>query len=295
MISAICILLPTGLLATSLAAIYPNLTDEAAKGNYARLLSMLPPGAVGLLMTGELAVVLGGVASLMNWGASIVTNDVYRLHLVRQGSEKHYVRMGILFGFLMLLSGAVIGSLLVDEFFSWFVFINTATMTFLLPIGFLRYFWWRFNIWGEIVGIAVGIPFCVLVWFVLGGSQWPFWQVFGTLFGCGAVVITLTTLLTQPTENAVLLTFYQNCRPAGFWGPIRDMAAADQDVACSMTVDKKSILEFSTTIAALACMFLAMNSFLGHQIELALGATVGFLVLGGAVVVISIRSLAEEE
>jgi len=294
-ISALCILLPTGLLATSLVAIHPNLTEEAAKGNYARLLSMLPPGVVGLLMTGELAVVLGGVASLMNWGASIVTNDVYRLHLVRRGSEKHYVRMGIFFGFLMLTSGAVIGSLLVDEFFSWFVFINTATMTFLLPIGFLRYFWWRFNIWGEIVGIAVGIPFCILVWFVLGGSQWPFWQVFGTLFGCGAIVITLTTLLTQPTEREVLRTFYQNCRPAGFWGPVKNSLAADQEVDCSGTVDRKSFLEFAVTIAALACMFLAMNSFLGHQILPAAAATVGFLVFGGIVVAMSVRSLAEDE
>ena len=70
-------------LATGLAALYPGLTDEAAKGNYARLLAILPPGVVGLLMVGELAVIIGAVASLTNWGASVVTNDVYRLHLVK--------------------------------------------------------------------------------------------------------------------------------------------------------------------------------------------------------------------
>ena len=106
-----------------------------------------------------------------------------------------------------------------DEFFSWFVFINTATMTFILPIGFLRYFWWRFNIWGEIVGIAVGVPFCVLVWFVLGGSQWPFWQVFLTLFGSGAVVITLTALSPRRPMSRFFGSSTGSAGRRDCWGP----------------------------------------------------------------------------
>jgi solute:Na+ symporter, SSS family len=293
-ISAICILLPTGLLATGLAASYPGLSDAAAKENYARLLAVLPHGVVGLLMVGELAVILGAVASLTNWGASVVTNDVYRLHLVKNGSEKHYVRMGMLFGLLMLLLGGLIGTLLVNEFFSWFVFINTATMTFILPVGFLRYFWWRFNIWGEIVGIAVGVPFCILVWFVFGGSQWPFWQVFAVLFGGGAIVITLVSLLTKPTDDATLDAFYKKCGPPGFWAPIRRRLASRGDGVCVTEIGKPALGEFAITLGALACMFLAINTFLGHRLLLAAVAAAGFLVLGGFVVAISARSLAEE-
>jgi Na+/proline symporter len=293
-ISAICILLPTGLLATGAAALNPGLSDEAAKGIYARLLAMLPPGVLGLLMVGELAVIIGVIASLTNWGASVITNDVYRLHLVKHGSEKHYVRMGMMFGLVMLFVGGWIGVSLVDSFFSWFVFINTATMTFILPIGFMRYFWWRFNIWGEIVGIAVGVPFCVLVWFVLGGSQWPFWQVFLTLFGSGAVVITLTAILTNATDRAVLEQFYRKCQPPGFWGPVRKSLAAENHAAYPASFGWASLAEFAVTLGALACMFLAINAFLGHRLWLACAAGGGFVVLGGVVVAISIRSLAEE-
>ena len=293
-ISAICILLPTGLLATGIAALYPGLTDEAAKGNYARLLAILPPGVMGLLLVGELAVIVGAVASLTNWGASVVTNDVYRLHIVKHGSEKHYVRMGMLFGLLMLTTGGLVGAALVDSFFSWFVFINTATMTFILPIGFMRYFWWRFNIWGEIVGIAVGIPFCILVWFVLGGNQWPFWQVFLTLFGSGAAVITLTALLTKPTDNAILQAFYQKCQPPGFWEPVRKLAMVESGTEYPAKISKASLVEFIVTMGSLGCMFFSINSFLGHRIGLACGAGIGFLVLGGIVVMLSIRSLADE-
>ena len=293
-LSAICIMLPSGLLVTGVCAIHPGLTEEAAKGNYARLLALLPPGVLGLLLVGELAVILGSIASITNWGASIATNDVYRLHFVKHGSEKHYARMGMVFGLMMLSVGAAVGALLVDSFFSWFVFINTATMTFILPIGFLRYFWWRFNIWGEIVGIAVGIPFCILVWFVLGGNQWPFWQVFLTLFGSGSLIITLTALLTKPTDHAVLEKFYRQCRPPGFWRPVRERIAADPD-AIAPRVNKGACFEFTMILGTLACMFLAINTFLGHRLPLSGCAATGFIILGGIVVLLSIRSLAEED
>jgi Na+/proline symporter len=291
MLSAVCILLPTGLLATGCAALFPGLSDTAAKGTYARLLAMLPPGVMGMLMVGELAVIIGAVASLTNWGASVMTNDVYRLHLVTDASEKHYVRMGVLFGLLMLGAGAAIGTLLVDEFFSWFVFINTATMTFLLPIGFLRYFWWRFNIWGEIVGIAVGVPFCVLVWFGLGGSTWPFWKVFATLFGTGAVAIPLAALLTPPTADTVLHEFYRKCQPPGLWGPMRNAVPRTD---ARPRIDATGLGEFAVTLGALACMFLSINSFLGHRLGISLAAGAGFLVLGSLVVRRCLRSLDEE-
>jgi hypothetical protein len=168
-------------------------------------------------------------------------------------------------------------------------------MTFILPIGFLRYFWWRFTIWGEIVGIAVGIPFCIFVWFGLGGNQWPFWQVFLTLFGCGAVVITLTALCTKPTDDAILLAFYQKCQPPGFWGPIRRLSARDLGSAVPARMAKGAFFEFAVTLAALACMFLAINTFLGHHIGLALAAAAGFLLLAGIVVVMSVHSLADEQ
>ena len=293
-LSAICILLPTGLLVTGVCAVHPGLSEEAAKGNYARLLALLPPGVLGLMLVGELAVIMGSIASITNWGASIVTNDVYRLHFVKDGSEKHYARMGILFGLMMLSIGAAVGALLVDSFFSWFVFINTATMTFILPIGFLRYFWWRFNIWGEIVGIAVGVPFCILVWFVLGGNEWPFWQVFLALFGSGSLIITLTALLTKPTDPEVLESFYRQCRPPGFWWPIREHIEAEPDTI-KPRIDKGAFFEFTMILGALACMFLAINAFLGHRLVLAGVAAIGFIILGGIVVVLSIRSLAKED
>jgi hypothetical protein len=41
-------------------------------------------------------------------------------------------------------------------------------------------------------------------------------------------------------------------------------------------------------------MFVSINTFLGHRLGLSLAAGVGFLALGGLVIRLSIRSLAEE-
>ena len=46
-ISAVCILLPTGLLATGVTALHPGLSDEAAKENYARLWRCFRPASWG--------------------------------------------------------------------------------------------------------------------------------------------------------------------------------------------------------------------------------------------------------
>ena len=203
--------------------------------------------------------------------------------------------MGILFGLMMLMIGATVGALLVDSFFSWFVFINTATMTFILPIGFLRYFWWRFNVWGEIVGIAVGIPFCILVWFVLGGNEWPF---------LASVPHALRQRVHHHHPNRLA---HQIDRP---YGPRKnstpnaarpDSGAPSENVsrptpnAIAPRLKKGVFFEFTMILGALACMFLAINAFLGHRLLLSGCATAGFIIFGGIVVFLSIRSLAEEE
>ncbi|MEX0988121.1 MAG: sodium:solute symporter, partial [Bacteroidales bacterium] len=41
-----------------------------------------------------------------------------------------------------------------------------------------------------------------------------------------AIGCVLGTFLHKPTENEVLVNFYKNVRPWGFWGPIREQVMA---------------------------------------------------------------------
>ena len=50
----------------------------------------------------------------------------------------------------------------------WVMFINAAMITPALPLSWLRWFWWRFNIWGELFGLVISVPLASVIWFGLG-------------------------------------------------------------------------------------------------------------------------------
>jgi hypothetical protein len=110
--------------------------------------------------------------------------------------------------------------------------LDTAREAFqvLLSVGagtgllyLLRWFWWRINAWSEIA--AMVSSFVVATGFAFAGG--PEHAVPAHLALLASVAVTtvvwvVTTLLTAPTEPAVLAAFYSRIRPAGpGWAPIR--------------------------------------------------------------------------
>src|SRR4029078_1232269 len=91
----------------------------------------------------------------------------------------------------------------------------------------LRWFWWRFNIWGELFGLVISVPLASMIWFGLGASGWPFWQPTILLLGIGFVGSVVVTLLTPPESQATLRSFYLKVRPPGRWAPLRNALAAE--------------------------------------------------------------------
>ena len=56
---------------------------------------------------------------------------------------------------------------------AWFLFINSVVFAFILPLSWLRFFWWRLNIYGEAAALVIGLPLSYIVWFPLGFSKEP--------------------------------------------------------------------------------------------------------------------------
>jgi SSS family solute:Na+ symporter len=188
------------------------------------------PGLTGLLVAAELAAYQGTVSTEMNWGASFLINDLYKRVLVKNKPERHYVFAGRLATLLLLVTALLVAYFRVKGMLSWFLFINNVMIAFILPLAWLRFMWWRLNIWGEIAALAGGLPLSYAVWFVLDFAHKPFWQGFLLLFGGGWVVILLVTLLTPPERPEVLAEFYRRCKPPGFWGP----------VTCTLSIEERS-------------------------------------------------------
>jgi Na+/proline symporter len=206
------------------AALYAPGTIAEPGEIWARMVrSYAPVGLLGLLVAGVFAAYMATSSTLMNWGASYVVNDLYRPFVKTDESERHYVWVGRISSIVIFGLSLFVAYYFVEGLRAWFLFINSMVFAFILPLSWLRFFWWRLNIYGEAAALIVGLPLSYIVWFPLGFSNeqaHPFWQGFLLLFGLGFAVIVLVTYLTPRERIETLREFYSRCRPPGLWGPV---------------------------------------------------------------------------
>lgn len=182
-----------------------------------------PVGLLGLLVAGIFAAYMSTISTLMNWGASYIVNDLYKPFLRQNESERHYVWIGRVGSVAIFALSLIVAYYFVEGLRAWFLFINSVVFAFILPLSWLRFFWWRLNIYGEAAALIIGLPLSYIVWFPLGFSNeqaHPFWQGFLLLFGLGFATIITVTYLTRPERIETLREFYARCRPPGLWGPV---------------------------------------------------------------------------
>jgi solute:Na+ symporter, SSS family len=191
----------------------------------------LPIGLVGLLISIEVAAYTSTLSALINWGGSFIINDIYR-PLDPNASAKREIWVSRLTTLILFVAASVVAVLYVKHMESWFLYINLAMVMFFLPLSVFRFFWWRFNVWGELAAVVLGLPLSILIWFVLdfqNAEKHPMWQGLGLLIGLSFVSLLIVTLLTPAESPTTLRRFYQRCRPPGFWGPVRDSADGAAD------------------------------------------------------------------
>ncbi|MGE0545830.1 MAG: hypothetical protein AB7O24_27550 [Kofleriaceae bacterium] len=205
------------------AAIYaPNSIKEPGEIWATLVRSYAPAGLLGLIVAGVLAAYMSTASTQMNWGASYVVNDLYK-PLCPGKSERHYIWVGRIGSIVILGLALLVAFAYVQGLTRWFLFINSIVFAFVLPLSWLRFFWWRLNIYGEAAALILGLPLSYLVWFPLGFSNdkaHPFWHGFLLLFGLGTIVIITISYLTRPEKLETLRAFYEKCRPPGLWGPV---------------------------------------------------------------------------
>jgi Na+/proline symporter len=206
------------------AALYAPKSVAEPGELWARLVhAFAPPGLMGLLVAGVFAAYMATISTQMNWGASYIVNDLYRPFLFPAKTERHYIWVGRAGSILLFVLSLVVTYFFVHGLRAWFLFINSVVFAFILPLSWMRFFWWRLNIYGEAAALVIGLPLSYLVWFPLGFSKetvHPFWQGFLLLFGLGVIAIVVISYLTPPERIETLHAFYMRCRPPGLWGPV---------------------------------------------------------------------------
>ena len=237
--------------------IYPDLADKEL-GYPKLMLDFLPPVMLGLVVTSLIAAFMSTVSTSINWGASYLTNDIYRRFLKPNASQAELVMMGRIASVLVTVFGAIaaLNSTDITTVFRLVIAIGTGPGLVLI----LRWFWWRINAAAELAAMLGG--------FIIGlitSINPEFNQLFAD-FGYRLLFISGTTALlwisvmylTPPESDATLDEFYRRARPGGI-GWRRQRARTGITAAQDLTQDLLKVI--AATLLLFGAMF-AIGGFL---------------------------------
>ncbi|MBN1770503.1 MAG: Na+:solute symporter [Deltaproteobacteria bacterium] len=171
---------------------------------------LLPPVALGLLVTSLLAAFMSTVDTHLNWGASYVVNDLY-LRLRPGASARRQVRVARLavagFAALAVLVSFRIDS--IEQAWKWVAALGAALG---VPTA-LRWLWWRVNAAGELGAMATGLGTALGLSF----TDLPYEVSLVLTSGASVVGLGAGMLLGRPTDPERLRRFVERVQPRGFW------------------------------------------------------------------------------
>jgi Na+/proline symporter len=195
---------------------FPDLADKEM-GYPMAIVEFLPVGLLGLMVASMVAAFMSTIDTLINWGSSLVVNDLYRRFLRKDASDRHYVRIAQLCVVVLMTAGGVTAYAMQSIRGAWELFFGMT-----VGIGgvyVMRWWWWRVNAWSEIAAwVATAAVYLGL--HVTNPGIGFGWHLIVT-----AAVSTLcwvtVACLTPPTDEGVLVAFFERVRPnAPWWGPI---------------------------------------------------------------------------
>ena len=190
---------------------FPSLSREMQGHDvgYAAMMTYLPSGLLGIVLTSLIAAFMSTISTQLNWGSSYLVNDFYSRFINKSASEKQKVVVGRVSTILLMLCAAL---------FSFYLKSAKDVFDLLLQIGagtgllfILRWFWSRINPYSEIAAMA--ISFVIAFFFFINGKlDNPIIEIAGHWQLIIGVVITtfgwvLVTLLTQPSDTETIDKF----------------------------------------------------------------------------------------
>ncbi|MCX6558990.1 MAG: Na+:solute symporter [Candidatus Aminicenantes bacterium] len=218
---------------------YPGL-DPRLIGHdiaYPAMLKFLPVGFIGLMVGGLIAANSSTILTHLNWGASYLVHDFYRRFIKRDGTEKHYVKVGRYATVLLFVVASGMVFLMESAKDSFDIILQVGAGTGLLYL--IRWFWWRVNAWCEVNAMVssflISIAFLALrrPHFILRqGLVLPTHIALLITIAVTTATWVLTAFLAKPTDPKTLLSFYRKVRPFGpGWKAVRAEAGISEEEA----------------------------------------------------------------
>jgi SSS family solute:Na+ symporter len=179
--------------------------------------NVIPVGLVGLLLAGLIAAFMSNYAATINAAPAYIVNDIYKRFINPHASEKKYVTLSIITTIAFVVIGFAFG-FMVESINQVTLWITSALYGGYTASNVLKWYWWRLNgqgyFWGMVSGIAASMILPVAF------PSLPAIMSFPPIFGISLVGCIVGSLLTEPEEDAVLMKFYMQVHPWGFWKPV---------------------------------------------------------------------------
>jgi solute:Na+ symporter, SSS family len=215
-------MLITGITVLALVQFLPQLKAMGPNPDFEMILpyiikNSLPVGLVGLLLAGLFAAFMSNYAATINAAPAYVVNDIYKRFINPHAEDRVYVQLSILTTIAFVLVGFGFGFLVtsINNITLWIVSALWGGYT---ASNILKWHWWRLNgygyFWGMIMGIAASLILPELF------PSLPALMAFPPILMISLIGCIIGSLSTKPEPDAVLMRFYMQVRPWGFWKPI---------------------------------------------------------------------------
>lgn len=205
---------------------------------------VLPEGVRGLMLLGMLAALSSTISTLLSWGASYWSNDIYKriineAWLKRKPKPSEQIIVARTTNFIVLLFALIIMGYMGSIQAAWYL-----TLLFGAGVGsvlILRWLWERINIYSEIAAIASALIIAPIILYTVDEE----WLKLLIMSVSSTVIVIIVTYLTPSTSQKTLTNFYKRIAPSGYWkktaqqvgedpkGPVREFWGNMKIVALS--------------------------------------------------------------
>jgi Na+/proline symporter len=170
---------------------------------------LLSPGLRGLLIASVVGASLASCSALMVDSGALLTQGLYRVRLAPGKSDRHYLWVGRLSGFGVVLLAIVYAVFLVQRVL--YSFLLTETLSTYIGISIVvGLVWPRANRWGAVTSVVVSLATNFTVYRLMN-QRLDHWDpnVFLISLLAGFVSLVLVSLATKPEPQAPIASFFE--------------------------------------------------------------------------------------
>ena len=192
---------------------FPNLPESKLGHDvaYPAMLTLLPPGLLGLVAASLIAAFMSTMSTQLNLGASYLVNDFYKRFINKSANEQQLVTAGRIFTIVSVCLGAGLGLTLTNASQAFELLLMIGAGTGLIYI--LRWFWWRINAYTEIIAMITSL--IIAYYFNFLNDSFVVWIEIVIGAALTTIIWIIATFITPPEDEKTLMRFVDIVNPGG--------------------------------------------------------------------------------